>query len=135
MHLNFPPTTLVVFAIVAAFASADYACAQSAPSAPVPAQSTPAPAVPTPAPTVPTPPAAQANAKETVVVKPDALANPDEIVCKTSPPPTGTRLGATRQCLTARDWARRQEEAQRILSKAQTLGNEGMIPPPGGGGH
>jgi hypothetical protein len=35
----------------------------------------------------------------------DALARPDEVVCRVVPPPLGSRLGAKRTCATRAQWA------------------------------
>ena len=43
----------------------------------------------------------------------------DRIVCKTGPAPTGSRLGATRECHTVREWNRRQLEQQQELTRQQ----------------
>ena len=97
--------------LVPAFASAD----------PAPAQSAPAPAVQTAA--APSD-AAQAPAAQA----PQAMAsassgnNPDEVVCRMSPPATGSRLGGARECHTAREWNRRLEDDQRILATTQQHG-------------
>lgn len=68
-------------------------------------------------------------AGERVVVHPAAVSdNLDEIVCKTSPPATGTRLGGRRECHAEREWKRQQRESQDITRKAQTIGDQGIIP-------
>lgn len=43
----------------------------------------------------------------------------DKIVCKSLPPPTGTRLGGRRVCKTERQWEQEQQRAQQSLSKTQ----------------
>ena len=55
--------------------------------------------------------------------------DPDQIICKTSPPPTGTRLGGGRECHTKREWDDQQKLNQQALQDAQTKGLEGN---PGG---
>jgi hypothetical protein len=48
--------------------------------------------------------------------------NLDEIVCRSSPPTTGTRLGGGRECHTVRQWNEREREDQRILQQQQSVG-------------
>jgi hypothetical protein len=55
--------------------------------------------------------------------------NPDEIVCKNSPPPTGSRLGGGRECHTQREWDDRTREAQKATENAEM---HGMFGTPGG---
>jgi hypothetical protein len=50
--------------------------------------------------------------------------NLDEVVCKNSAPPTGTRLGGGRECHTQREWNQRQIDSQRALTQLQTLGHK-----------
>lgn len=52
----------------------------------------------------------------------DADAN--QIVCKSGPPPTGTRLGPTRVCKTKAQWEQEQRQARDTLTHIQT--NRGM---------
>jgi hypothetical protein len=47
--------------------------------------------------------------------------DPNQIVCKSLPPPTGTRLGGGRECHTQRDWDNQMKEAQRVLQEKQAL--------------
>ncbi|HEY3778102.1 MAG TPA: hypothetical protein VGL35_08580 [Rhizomicrobium sp.] len=54
--------------------------------------------------------------------------NLDQVVCRSSPPPTGTRLGATRECHTQRVWNQRQEDSQRMLSQTQMGGLQSTPP-------
>jgi hypothetical protein len=49
-------------------------------------------------------------------------ANLDEIVCKTTPPPTGSRLGGGRECRTQREWNQREVDAQTALRHQQDQG-------------
>ncbi len=60
--------------------------------------------------------AGAANAAGTDATGPDA----GKIVCKSGPPPTGTRLGATRVCKTQGEWDRERREAQDNLTRMQT---------------
>lgn len=48
-----------------------------------------------------------------------AAPNADEIVCKSLPPATGTRLGARRICKTQGEWDRERVQAQDTLSRTQ----------------
>jgi cytochrome c5 len=48
--------------------------------------------------------------------------NLDEMVCKTSPPPTGSRLGGGRECHTQREWNQRQQDSQSALLRSQQTG-------------
>lgn len=77
----------------------------------VAAQTTTAP----PAPTAPTAQTAPATADNSGV-------NLDEIVCKASPPATGTRLGGGRECHTVRQWKEREQQAQDIVRQQQSVG-------------
>ena len=45
--------------------------------------------------------------------------DPDRIVCKTGPAPTGSRLGATHECHTQREWDLRMQEQQQALTRQQ----------------
>ena len=49
----------------------------------------------------------------------------DTIICKSGPPPTGTRLGPTRVCKTKAQWDREQQQAQDTLTRVQT--NRGLM--------
>jgi hypothetical protein len=82
------------------------ASAQTAPAAPATVQSAP---VATP---VQAPPAGQVN----------TAVNLNEVVCRSSPPTTGTRLGGGRECHSMREWNERQQEAQRMLQLEQNTG-------------
>jgi cytoskeletal protein RodZ len=81
--------------------------AQSSPAAVAPATAAPATAAPA------LPPSANAET------------NLDEVVCKQTPPTTGTRFGGGRECHTARQWRDRQIEAARILQQQQRVGFSG----------
>jgi hypothetical protein len=52
-------------------------------------------------------------------------ANLDQIVCRSEPPATGTRLGASRECHTVRQWNDRQRQDQRMLQQQQSVGMGG----------
>jgi hypothetical protein len=45
--------------------------------------------------------------------------DPDQVVCRITPPPTGTRLGGGHVCHTQREWDERQKEAQKELMERQ----------------
>jgi len=60
-----------------------------------------------------------------------AVSNLDEIECRTSPPTTGTRLGATRECHTVREWNKRQQDSQDNLKLTQEHGLMGLAGKPG----
>jgi len=100
-----------------ALASADPAPTQAGGATTV--QAAPAPAV-----TAQAPPATRS-------ADADSASNPDEIVCRETPPATGSRLGGARECHTVRDWNRRQKEAESILSGSQLRGMQGKEPDPG----
>jgi hypothetical protein len=71
-------------------------------------------------------------APQQVAQAPAREANGDEIVCKMSPPTTGTRLGGGRECHTAREWNERMKESQDIVKRTQMVGHEGALNEPGG---
>jgi hypothetical protein len=54
--------------------------------------------------------------------------DPNQIVCKTEAPMTGTRLGARRECHTKGQWDDMQRQAQQQLNLDQALGKTGRIP-------
>lgn len=99
------------------FAGADPAQMQTAQSTvPVTASTTAA----TGSPTTARPPV---GAQETVkVTPPQTVDNLDEIVCKSSPPQTGSRIGGTRECHTERQWNVRQQQSRDMLAHNQSLG-------------
>ena len=108
-------------------ALAEPAPAQTAVPAQAPAQ-VQAPTQTAPAPTV----TAQANTAPAATTDASSGDNLDKIVCRSSPPPTGTRLGATRECHTQREWNQRQAEGQSVLWNTQRIGHEGAMNAPGG---
>jgi hypothetical protein len=64
-----------------------------------------------------------AGVRETVkVTAPRTADSLDEIVCKSEPPKTGSRIGGSRECHTARDWKVRQQQSQDVLAHNQSLG-------------
>jgi hypothetical protein len=48
--------------------------------------------------------------------------DPDQIICKVTPPPTGTRLGGGRECHTKREWDQQKKDSQDATSHAQQMG-------------
>ncbi|HEX4156839.1 MAG TPA: hypothetical protein VHY79_00050 [Rhizomicrobium sp.] len=77
-----------------------------------------------------------APAQQTAQAAPPAAsvaADLDKIECRTSPPPTGTRLGGSRECHSVRDWNQRQQDAQDDLKRTQMLGHQAQgLNTPGG---
>jgi len=57
----------------------------------------------------------------------NAAPDPDAVICKSSPPPTGSRLGGGRECHTQRDWDERQKQAERQLQLNQMRGMESCL--------
>ena len=51
--------------------------------------------------------------------------DPDQVICRTGPPPIGSRIGATRECHTQREWGRMHEEQRRIIETHQTIVGSG----------
>ncbi len=76
---------------------------------------------------------AQANPAPVSAV-PSSDSNSNQIVCRMGTPPTGSRLGATRECHTQREWDQRTAEAQKILQQTQSTGLMGQTAVLGGGG-
>ena len=106
---------VVVFSLAVslpAFADPDSAAPASAPTASAQAE--------------PSAPMAQAQAAPVATTAPVAQAanttNLDEIVCRSSPPPTGSRLGGGRECHTVRQWNEREREDQRMVQQQQSVG-------------
>ncbi|HEX4156841.1 MAG TPA: hypothetical protein VHY79_00060 [Rhizomicrobium sp.] len=99
-----------------------------------PVASAPAPAVSatTAATTTGSPATTAAARPEVVKVKPQPTAdNLYAIECRSSPPPTGTRLGATRECHTVHEWNERQQDSQDKLQLTQEHALMGLAGPPG----
>jgi hypothetical protein len=90
---------------------------------PLLAQSTASAQAGQPAATAQSAPAATQQAASTPVAQASAQPNLDEIECRSLPPTTGTRLGASRECHTIRQWNERQREEQRMLQQQQNLGS------------
>jgi cytochrome c5 len=51
-----------------------------------------------------------------------SASNLNEVVCKNSPPPLGSRLGGGRECHTQREWNQRQQDSQNALLRSQQTG-------------
>jgi len=66
----------------------------------------------------PTAPAAPATAAA-------SSAGPDQVVCKDTPPKTGSRLGGGRECHTQRQWNRMQAESQELTRRQERTGYSG----------
>ncbi|MGH6887755.1 MAG: hypothetical protein ACREHF_00910 [Rhizomicrobium sp.] len=94
--------------------------AQTAPPAAATGQTAPAPAMTARAP---------AAAPATVTATADVGVDLDKIVCRSTPPPTGSRLGGGRECHTVREWNERTREEQQMIEERQTGSYRG----PGGG--
>jgi len=56
--------------------------------------------------------------------------DPDRIICHDNPAPTGTRLGGSRECHTARQWDAMRQQDQQTLNSMQLKGMDTR--PPGG---
>jgi len=54
--------------------------------------------------------------------------DPDQIICKSTPPPTGTRLGGGRECHTKREWDQRQKDSESEVVRGQEIGHMGSGP-------
>lgn len=50
-------------------------------------------------------------------------ANPEKKICKSYPPPTGTRLGPRRICATQEQWDEMQKEGAKYLFRRQVQQN------------
>jgi hypothetical protein len=101
--------TLILIAGAATAASACVALADSTPAA----SPTPAVAATTPAPaTTPVAPTTSTTA---------AATDDNEIICKSSGPPTGSRLGSHRECKTKHDWDADRVRSEQDLSRFQDV--------------
>jgi hypothetical protein len=72
-----------------------------------------------------TAPAAPAGVAPVAARSASTEVNLDEIVCRETPPTTGTRFGGGRECHSVRQWRQRQEDSQRILRQQQKVGFQG----------
>ncbi len=109
-----------MIAVLAApeLASADPQTDSATMQAPAATSTSPAPATDQAA------PAAQAAPAQTTPAQTADSADLDRVECRSSPPPTGTRLGATRECHTVRQWNEREQEQQRMLQRMQSVGSK-----------
>lgn len=116
--LTISAATLLLPQIVAA----DPAQPETAPAATAAQPAAPA-ATSTPA-TAPAAPQVTTATPQQIAQTPAAASesNGDEIVCKITPPTTGTRLGGGRECHSARDWENREKEAQKATRDTQMKG-------------
>lgn len=106
----------------AAFAQTAAPSAPSDSAQPVAPSST-ATAVPPPSGVAPSPAsAAAAETAPAAVPQQSAGVNLDEIVCRNSPPPTGSRLGGGRECHTVREWNQRERESQDLTRQQEVTG-------------
>jgi hypothetical protein len=67
---------------------------------------------------------ALANDTVTVVAPNGSAAQPnglDQVVCQNGPAPTGSRIGATRECHTQREWDRMRQEQRHVIETHQTM--------------
>jgi len=99
----------------ALFASVSFASADTT------AATTPAATITTTtsATTTATAPATAPAAAPTTTTTTTTASAGDEIVCRSLPPPTGTRFGGRHICKPARVWAQEQEQAQHDLAKQE----------------
>jgi hypothetical protein len=106
--------------------------AEADPAQPQTAQSAaPAPVTATATPVSPTPAPAAAVGETVKVTAPTTAENLDEVVCKVTPPETGSRLGGSRECRTVREWKLRQQESQDMLERSQGLSSQPLRSPSG----
>lgn len=61
-----------------------------------------------------------------------AGSDPDQIICKTTAPVTGSRLGGGRECRTQREWDEREKASQKDLMDKQAHGLQSCIGSCGG---
>lgn len=58
---------------------------------------------------------------------PTVVSDPDAIVCKSTPSPTGTRLGSGRECHPQRDWDQREKDARKAVEDKQIHGLQSCL--------
>jgi len=66
-----------------------------------------------------TAPASANAASSTQSATAEADAKSNQIVCKKQAPPTGSRLGARKVCMTAKEWQERTAASQKAISDMQ----------------
>jgi hypothetical protein len=54
----------------------------------------------------------------------EAAGNPNTVVCRVVPAPTGTMLGGRRECRTAREWVAIHHDAARQVDDAQQTADQ-----------
>ena len=96
------------------------------------ASADPAPTQAAPAPSMQTAPAPTVTAQTAPVAAASSTSDLDEVVCRMTPPATGSRLGGARECHTAREWNRRQQNSQDTLMKSQSVGMQQPLKTLGG---
>jgi hypothetical protein len=69
------------------------------------------------------PPAATSTPTATTAQPVTDANDPDKVVCRTKAAKTGSRLGATRECRTQREWDNIMAQNQREIEKMQANGN------------
>lgn len=52
---------------------------------------------------------------------PVAAGDPNEVLCRRTPPPIGTRMGARRQCATRAEWQRRDAERAMLRRSGEEM--------------
>ncbi|MBS0471917.1 MAG: hypothetical protein JSR60_12645 [Proteobacteria bacterium] len=62
---------------------------------------------------------------DTAVAPSPTAADPDKIICRDLPPPTGSRLGGRRICAPKSAWDQRAREDQDAISRGQDRGSRG----------
>ena len=101
-----------------------FAAAQDAPAS-APATAAPAPAATTAAPApaaAPVATVAATPAPAATAVADSSAVNLNEIVCRSVPAPTGTRLGGGRECHSVREWNDIERQSQDLTRQQQTIG-------------
>jgi hypothetical protein len=93
----------------------------SAMSEPAQTPSTAVVVIPQTAGTQPTENGTQASPKAPASVAADL----DQIVCKNSPPPVGSRLGGGRECHSVREWNEQMHEVQQGTRRMESVGLNG----------
>jgi len=68
------------------------------------------------------PAAAAATAAAAPATPAPTTSDPNKIVCKSLPAPTGTRLGSRRQCLSQAEWDEKERQDQQALMHDQSQG-------------
>lgn len=114
------PVYAVVYSIAVLGLSATVAWSDPAPS------SAPVAPAPSTAVTAPAPAAAPVAPASTTTASTAPAEDPNEIICRQSAAPTGSRLGATRTCQTRREWEQAHQDAQDQLKNIDVKSSYGM---------